>query len=221
MGEWINTQVAGEELPTPMVAAMAHYQFATIHPYYDGNGRSARLLTNLILHRGGYGMNGIYSLEEYYAKNLQGYYEALTVGESHNYYLGRAEADVSGWLHYFCESMADAFAKVRVTAAECALEERVEKAGELLGVHQAGDALAGHQQRLLRELDQRQKQVLSLFRQSRFVTTAEIAMLLGVQPRTALNLCKQWMDDDFLIRHGEAKRSRKYELAEKWVELVL
>jgi hypothetical protein len=152
---------------------------------------------------------------------LQGYYEALTVGESHNYYLGRAEADVSGWLYYFCESMADAFARVRVRAAECAREERVEKTGELPGVHQAGDTFAGHQQRLRRELDPRQKQVLSLFRQSRFVTTSEIAKLLGVQPRAALNLCKQWMADGFLIRHGEAKRSRKYELAEKWVELVV
>jgi len=41
------------ELPCPLRAGIAHYQFATIHPYYDGNGRTARLLTTLVLHLGG------------------------------------------------------------------------------------------------------------------------------------------------------------------------
>ncbi len=62
-----------QEMPVPIVAAVAHYQFATIHPYYDGNGRTARLLTTLILHLGGYGLKGLYSLEEYYAQNLSAY----------------------------------------------------------------------------------------------------------------------------------------------------
>ncbi len=44
---WVNEN---SSLPCPLVAAIAHYQFATIHPYYDGNGRTARLITTLILH---------------------------------------------------------------------------------------------------------------------------------------------------------------------------
>ena len=59
-----------EGVPCPIRAWIAHYQFATIHPYYDGNGRTARLLTTLILHRGGYDLKGLYSLEEYYARDL-------------------------------------------------------------------------------------------------------------------------------------------------------
>src|SRR5437762_5423087 len=35
---WINTS---QNIPCPVVAAVVHYQFATIHPYYDGNGRTA------------------------------------------------------------------------------------------------------------------------------------------------------------------------------------
>lgn len=90
----------------PIKAAITHYQFVTIHPYYDGNGRTARLLTNLVLQKGGYDLDGLYSLEEYYAYNLGGYYDALTIGPSHNYYLGRAEADITPWIEYFCEGMA-------------------------------------------------------------------------------------------------------------------
>src|SRR5262249_39563467 len=69
MKEMVAWIAAGErtELPRAIRAGIAHYQFATIHPYYDGNGRTARLLTTLILHLGGYDLKGLYSLEEYYA----------------------------------------------------------------------------------------------------------------------------------------------------------
>ena len=76
MVAWIKDSNA-QGLPCPIRAGIAHYQFATIHPYYDGNGRTARLLTTLILHLGGYDLKGLYSLEEYYARNLGAYYEAL------------------------------------------------------------------------------------------------------------------------------------------------
>jgi len=199
---WVNEEASKSELPVPIVAAIAHYQFATIHPYYDGNGRTARLLTNLVLHKSGYGLKGIYSLEEYYATNLQAYYNALSVGESHNYYFGRAEADITAWIVYFCEGMADAFANIRLKASEAAKGEKTD--------HSV----------LLRELDQRQKQVLSLFIKSKYITTREIAELMNIHKRTALNLCKKWVDSDFIIQHGDANKSRKYELADKWVELV-
>jgi len=204
MISWINQQQKTAELPAPIIAAIAHYRFATIHPYYDGNGRTARLLTNVVLHKSGYGLKGIYSLEEYYAKNLQGYYDALTIGDSHNYYFGRAAADITKWIVYFCEGMADAFAKIRIKASETAAQ-----------TGQGADQTA-----LLRELDRRQKLVLSLFRESRFITTIQIAALLELHPRSTLNICKKWVDDGFLIQHGTSNKTRKYELAENWISLT-
>ena len=99
--------------------------------------------------------------------------------------------------------MADAFANIRLQATEAA----------------ATGSAYDHSQ-LLRELDNRQKQILSLFAQSRFVTTKEIAGLLGIQPRSALNVCKKWAEQGFIVQHGTAPKTRKYELAEKWLSLI-
>ena len=193
---WLDNEDELRELPIPIVAGLAHYQFATIHPYYDGNGRTARLLTNLLLHRAGYGLKGIYSLEEYYARDLGAYYEALTVGPSHNYYMGREDTDLSEWLEYFCLGMADAFSSVRAKASEEAKKE------------------VSDQTKSLRKLDARQRQVLMLFESELYVTTKQIADHLGIHRRTALNLCKGWVKNGFLVQMGEAKKSRKYGLAE-------
>ncbi|MCZ6805033.1 MAG: Fic family protein [Proteobacteria bacterium] len=200
---WVNTENKKAELPAPIIAGIAHYQYATIHPYYDGNGRTARLLTNLVLHKSSYGLKGIYSLEEYYARDLQSYYTALTVGESHNYYSGRVQGDITDWITYFCQGMADAFANVRLKASEAAKQTKTDHS------------------MLLRELDQRQKQVLSLFAKNKYITTREIADLLGVHSRTALNLCKKWVAEEFIIQHGASNKSRRYELAFKWLALIL
>jgi Fic family protein len=50
---WIR-QAEKEQIPPPLIAGLAHYQFVTIHPYYDGNGRTARLLATFLLQRDGY-----------------------------------------------------------------------------------------------------------------------------------------------------------------------
>ncbi len=44
MAAWIKASER-QDLPCPIRAGIAHYEYATIHPYYDGNGRTARLLT--------------------------------------------------------------------------------------------------------------------------------------------------------------------------------
>ena len=96
-------------------------------------------MANLILHKAGYGLKGIYSLDEYYARNLAGYYEALTVGTSHNYHLGRAEANVTGFLVYFCTGMADAFTAVRSAASKAAKRGAQDQSGLLRNLIPARD----------------------------------------------------------------------------------
>jgi Fic family protein len=183
------------ELPCPLLAGIAHYQFATIHPYYDGNGRTSRLLTTLILHLGGYDLKGLYSLEEYYAKNLLAYYRAISIGPSHNYYLGRAESDITDWLEYFTEGMAFAFEKV--VAQMLARNEKGQK----------------DYSQLMRSLDSKQRKALELFKQYEIVTGSQIGNLFGFQPRTRTTLCKKWVEGGFLEITDPSNKARKYKLS--------
>ncbi len=199
--DWIETTEAAE-LPCPIRAGIAHYQFATIHPYYDGNGRTARLLTTLILHLGGYGLKGLYSLEEYYARDLGGYYNALTVGPSHNYYEGRVKASITRWVEYFCAGMADSFESVKFRTLEAA---------------QAGQQ---DQSRLLRRLDTRQRKTLALFKSSINITSRDVALLFGISERAARNLLTSWVDNGFLQILDAAKKSRKYGLSSEFEALA-
>ncbi|SEF89835.1 Fic family protein [Bryocella elongata] len=196
---WINIK---DDLPVPIRAGIAHYQFATIHPYYDGNGRTARLLTTLILHLGGYGLKGLYALEEYYARGLKDYYEALTIGPSHNYYMGRASADITRWVSYFIDGMAVSFQKVKEQAQAESTRGAID------------------QSRLLRTLDARQRKVLALFRDSREISAKEIGTLFGFQPRTAALLCQRWVESNFLIPTSMARKTRRYRLADQYEAMI-
>lgn len=191
---WINNELKKGELPLPLVAALAHYQYATIHPCYDGNGRTARLLTTLILHHTGYGLKGIYSLEEYYAKNLPRYYETLTVGPSHNYYLGRVEGDITPFITFFCEGMADAFAAIRTQATKAA-----ERGSEDMTP-------------MLSQLDRRQRILLGLFKKQGTATAAEMAAFIGMKRDSILPLCRKWVASGFLAVADASKKNRNYRL---------
>ncbi len=199
MISWIKEN---DELPIPIVAAITHYQFATIHPYYDGNGRTSRLLTTLILHLGGYGLKGLYSLEEYYAKNLLGYYRAISVGPSHNYYFGRVESDITNWIEYFTEGMAFSFEKV-VAQMEISNEKGEKDHSDLM-----------------RTLDPKQRKALELFREYDLVTSKQVGDLFGFQPRTNAALCKKWVESGFLKIADSSFKSRKYRLSNKFKKLL-
>ena len=159
-------------LPVPLIAGLVHYQFVTIHPYYDGNGRTARLLATFILHKGGYGLDGFFSLEEHHARDLPGYYRALTVHPHHNYYFGRSEADLTPWLEYFISTLAAVFEAVRLRAQKCA-ENGLQAEPEEL-----------------RRLDHRARVVLGLFAGKETITAPQVAAELGLSERMARNLLK-------------------------------
>lgn len=158
--------------------------------------------TTLILYLGGYDLKGIYSLEEYYARNLGAYYEAISIGESHNYYMGRAEDDITKWVEYFVEGMVFSFESV------------------LKYMSEAGDNGFPDQTSLLKKLDPRQRKALELFQQVEVVTSRQIGELFGYKPRTSAALCYQWVEEGFLIIIDYSNKGRKYKLSARYEELM-
>lgn len=195
-------RVEKENLPAPIAAGLVHYQFVTIHPYYDGNGRTARLLATFILCRAGYGLNGFLSLEEHHAKDLEDYYRSLAVHPHHNYYEGRDEADLTPWLDYFVKSVASVFQAVRVEALQCA--------GKGISVEPDG----------LRKLDRRARRVVALFSKQDRITTPEVAGVLGLSDRMARILVQGWVKDGWLVVTEASKRARAYGLSESYRQFI-
>jgi len=195
--QWV-AEAERSGLPIPIIAGLVHYQFVTIHPYYDGNGRTARLLATFILHRGGYGLSGFFSLEEHYAHDMQGYYQALTSHPHHNYYFGRSEADLIPWLEYFISTLAEVFEAVR---------QRAHKRAENGTPAEPED---------LRRLDHRARVVLGLFARKETITAPMVADELGLSERMARNLLRDWVRDGWLQVTNPSRRARAYSLSAKY-----
>lgn len=201
---WIQ-RAEREGLPAPLIAALAHYQFVTIHPYFDGNGRTARLLATFILHRGGYGLHGFFSLEEHHARDLAGYYGSLATHPHHNYYAGRAETDLTAWLEYFIGTLAHVF-----TAAQAEAER-------YRGQPEDGEPAAPE---ALRRLDHRARAVLALFAGAETITTAQVAGSLGLSERTARLLLRGYVADGWLLIANPSNRRRAYALSASYRQYI-
>ncbi len=93
--EWLNRK---EDLSPILVAGIAQFQFVHIHPFLDGNGRTARLLSTLILYKTGYDFKRLFTISEYYDKDRPAYYKAIQSVRQKN-------MDMTCWLEYFVEGL--------------------------------------------------------------------------------------------------------------------
>ncbi len=92
---WLNQP---GDLSAVLVAGVTQFQFVHIHPFIDGNGRTARILSTMILYKTGYDFKRLFSLSEYYDRNRPSYYQSIqSVRQNH--------MDMTTWLDYFVEGL--------------------------------------------------------------------------------------------------------------------
>jgi len=97
--------------PPPVIAGVAHYALTDIHPFADGNGRVARLLTAAILMRLGFVSRRLFSVERYYAENREAYYFALRSVRAKTF-------SMNTWLEYFLGGLAEEYERVAARIGE-------------------------------------------------------------------------------------------------------
>ena len=179
-----------------IVAAVVHYQLVTIHPFEDGNGRTARLLSGYILDTHGYGFNGIGSLEEYFAYDVEEYYDSIQMGLPALYYSGRDNPPHPEiWINYFLRMVLLYSIKV------CELSES-----------ESGEEIDGS----LSYLKSREKELLLFLIKSykREFTPIEVSKEFGVTNKTIINRLSTLVKNGFVVPNIVKERVRSYELSD-------
>lgn len=94
-----------------ILAGIFHKQMVIIHPFMDGNGRTARLVTKVLMASMGLNTFNLFSFENYYNKNVTVYFQA--VGEVGDYYDIAGKVDFTPWLVYFTAGIIDELLRVQ------------------------------------------------------------------------------------------------------------
>ncbi|HRC62808.1 MAG TPA: Fic family protein [Dehalococcoidia bacterium] len=170
---------AGRQGTHPLVvAAVAHAEFINIHPFDDGNGRTGRALTSLLMFRGGWWLRGFVSAEQVFGSDVQAYYSALRAFGAK--YPGQ-QVEFTEWARWFLEGLT--------RQADARLEEASQQLGR--------EALAS-----VGDTGQRERLATALTYASLFgtVTSREYAAEAGVSAATAVS------DLNWLVASGHLKR---------------
>ena len=190
--EYVNTT---DDHPL-IVAAVVHYQLVTIHPFEDGNGRTARLLSGYIMDLNGYGFNGIGSLEEYFAYDIDEYYESIQMGLPALYYSGRNNPPHPEiWINYFLRMVKLYSSKV------CDLQLNSNKE-DIVG---SISYLKGKEKELL---------LLLIKKYKREFTPIEVSKDLSVTNKTIINRLAVLAKNGFVVPILVNQRIRSYELSD-------
>ena len=175
---WVRQQRAARASAV-LLAAQFHYEFVTIHPFMDGNGRLARLLTNGILVAGGYDVERYAAIEKQHEKDRGAYYRAIRSLQAENYYDIPRSQDIRAWVAYWLR---------------CLLSAYDEALTRLAGTVSPSPSLHPP------SLDYRLQRAESMFRQHYRLRAAEYAELAGLGRTQAVS------DLNVLVKTGVLER---------------
>lgn len=186
---WFN-----ENSPTPVVkAAVAHLWFLTVHPFDDGNGRIARVLTEMLLARSDGSPRRFYSMASYILNHRESYYAALEKAQ-------HGTSNITEWLRWFLEALLHS-----LQSGESAVDEALARSAWWRAVE--GVALNERQRLVLQKL-------LGSFEGK--LTTRKWAKLCKVSLDTALRDINDLAAKGLLVRDDAAGgRSTSYKLNAK------
>jgi len=161
-----------------IVAGIFHKQFVIIHPFIDGNGRTARLLTKVLLANMGLNTFNLFSFENYYNQNVSKYFK--NVGVIGNYYDLKDEIDFTEWLEYFTEGIIDELLRV----------------SKLLENESATPSM---------QLREHHKTILEFIKKNGFIADRDYALLTDRAKPTRNQDFNKLIELGMIVRHGQGK----------------
>ena len=107
---WLN-DLKSKEIHPAIRAAITQYILVAIHPFIEGNGRVSRAFAMLPLYVDGYDIRRLFSLEEYFDRNAETYYNTLQ--STHEKDSDIFQRDVTNWVSYYTEALAIELSRVK------------------------------------------------------------------------------------------------------------
>ena len=182
---WLESE-ASQNLSPVIVAAITHHQFVTIHPFIDGNGRTARSWATLVLYYRGFDVKKLFALEDYYNLDRGGYYEAIR--------RVRQEKNFTSWLEYFAQGFLQELQQVLEKMELFSLETKTKQAPIYLS--------------------RRQRDILEFMAINHKIFRSDVVDIASVSPKTAYREL-EWLNQKGLIKRKGRGPGSHYVLAEK------
>jgi Fic family protein len=174
------------KVPHLIKIAIAHYQFETIHPFLDGNGRIGRLLITLYLVSNGLLKKPSLYLSDFIERHKTTYYEKLT--------LVREKNDLIEWVKFFLEAViTTANSGVKTFEQILSLKQEIDTKMPTFGkkAHNAS-------------------KLVEYLYQNPIINMTEISNELDISKSTASSLIKDFEKNDILVEVTGYKRNKHY-----------
>lgn len=185
---WL-TQSEKNKLSPILAAGIAHAEIAAIHPFIDGNGRTARLFATLILYTEHYDFRKLFALENYYNTNRPAYYDAIHLGKNYD---ERSTGNLTKWLEYFTFGFL----------AE--MELVMDKVKPFIYLNKAGS-----KKKII--LSKHEMRILDFLQEMNNITSNDVEGILTVGKRTAQRYLAGLAKKGLMKKHGD-KKGTKYTL---------
>ena len=184
------------KLPDLIKIALIHYQFETIHPFLDGNGRVGRLLITLYLVNKNILQSPILYLSDFFEKNRTNYYDNLTIV--------REKDNINQWLKFFLVGVIETARNSINTFNEIMLLQKEVDAK----IQNLGSRTANAQK------------LINILYQIPAIKSTKVAQLIETSPSTAIKLLKDLEAMNILEEMTGMKRNKIYVFRE-YLELFV
>lgn len=183
--EWANQRLEKKDMHPLLMTATFVYEFLSIHPYQDGNGRLSRLLTSMLLMQQDYKFIQYVSFENVIETRKDEYYKALMEGQKNRY---KENERIDLWIIFFLES--------------------------LIILTQRLDAKYETYSKLKLILNDRQQQVMEFIKERKAIQVSDIEQAMPNQSRNTLKKDLSFLVKEGLILKTGERKGTYYHLKE-------